>query len=59
MSELDDKKVQLAIYVEPVLKKEIDDFIFDKRIRNFQEGYREIVFLGFKEFKKKGGKIGG
>jgi len=59
VSELDDKKVQLAIYVEPVLKKEIDDFIFDKRIRNFQEGYREIVSLGFKEFKKKGGKIGG
>lgn len=54
--EKDDKKVQLAIYVEPTLKENIDNFIFDKRIRNFQDAYRKIVELGFIEFKKTGGK---
>jgi len=59
LSESDDKKVQLAVYIEPKQKTEIDDYIYEKRIRPFQDGYREIVKLGFIEFKKKGGKISG
>lgn len=54
---IEDKKVQLSIYVDPDKKDEIENYFFERKIRKFQDGYREIVRLGFEEFKKKGGKI--
>lgn len=58
MSEIEEKKIALAIYVDTAKKQDIDDFIFEQKIRNFQDAYREILDLGFEQFKKikKGGK---
>lgn len=42
---------------DPALVSEIENYFLDKRIKNFSDGYREIIRLGFTEFKKqKGGK---
>lgn len=59
MSEVEDKKIQIAVYVEPEAKNDMEEFFFEKRIKKFQDAYREIMRLGFIEFKKKGGKISG
>lgn len=58
LSEIEEKKIALAIYVDAAKKQDIDDFIFEQKIRNFQDAYREILDLGFEQFKKikKGGK---
>lgn len=52
MSEIEEKKIALAIYVDTTKKQDIDDFIFEQKIRNFQDAYREILDLGFEQFKK-------
>jgi len=57
--ENDEKKIQLAIYVVPARKKEIDDCIYNNRIRNYQDAYREILDLGFIQFQKKHSNKGG
>jgi hypothetical protein len=42
---------------DPALVSEIENYFLDKRIKNFSDGYREIIRLGFTELKKqKGGK---
>lgn len=54
------KKVNVSIYVEPEKKETIENFFLDCRMKNFQEGYRDILDLGFEEYKRlkraKGGK---
>ena len=51
------EKKGFTIYLDSIIKDEIENFFFDHRIKNFQKGYREILSIGFKEFKKKyGGK---
>lgn len=50
---VDKTKARITIIVEKNHKADIDNAIMDKRIKNFQDAYREILFLGFKEFKKK------
>jgi hypothetical protein len=56
------RKVNISIYVEPGKKEAIEEFFLDCRIKNFQEGYRDILDLGVEEFKKlkkvKGEKYG-
>lgn len=54
------KKVNVSIYIDQKKKDEVESFFLDCRIKNFQEGYRDIFALGFEEYKKlkkvKGGK---
>ena len=57
MTDVDEVKVQISLYVDRTVKEEMEDFLFEKKIRKFQDGYREIMRLGFQEFKKRGGKI--
>lgn len=47
-----------TVYLDNDLKNEIEDYFLECRIKNFQEGYREIISIGFDQFKnnKKGGK---
>lgn len=59
LSEIEEKKIALAIYVDTTKKQDIDDFIFEQKIRNFQDAYREILDLGFEQFKKNKTKKGG
>lgn len=43
----------LTLYLSPAKKDEIEKYFLLKcGIKNFSEGYREIVRLGFEEFKK-------
>ena len=51
-SSKDFEKVALSIYLDSEKKREIDDFIFEKRIRKFQDAYREIISLGWEQIKK-------
>ncbi len=48
-----EEKKGVSIYIDTSQKKEIEDFFLDCRIKNFQEGYREIISLGFEKFKKQ------
>ena len=54
------KKVNISIYVDQSKKEEIENLFLDRRMKNFQEGYRDIIDLGFEEYKRlkkaKGGK---
>lgn len=52
MSE-ENEKAAIAIYVDSEIKKEIETFfLYNCRIKNYQEGYREVLALGFEKFKK-------
>jgi len=46
------EKKSVSIYIDLDTKENIENFFLDCRIKNFQDGYREILSLGFKEFKK-------
>lgn len=46
-------KEKLTLYIESSFKKDVDNLIMDKRIRNFQSAYREIFSLGVEQFKKR------
>ena len=45
-------KTKLTLYLDASYKDEVDEIILDKRIKNFQEGYRKIFDLGLEQFKK-------
>jgi hypothetical protein len=47
------EKNTVSLYLDTTTRKEIESFFLDCRIKNFQKGYREIITLGFKEFKKQ------
>lgn len=47
------EKDRIVIIVNKTLKDDIDNEIMDQRIKNFQDAYREILQLGFSEFKKR------
>lgn len=50
---MSNEKDRIVIIVNKTLKDDIDNEIMDRRIKNFQEAYREILKLGFSEFKKR------
>jgi hypothetical protein len=52
------EKAHIGIYVDTELKEEIEELFLDFRLKNFQEGYRNILILGLQEFKKKKTKRG-
>lgn len=47
------EKTGVSIYMDVSTKEEIENFFLDNRIKNYQEGYREILREGFKVFKKQ------
>jgi hypothetical protein len=54
-----EKHKGFTLYLDPVVRRKIENCFFECRIKNFNEGYRTLVSLGFEEFKKskkKGGK---
>jgi hypothetical protein len=48
----DKEKKCFSIYLDPDTKTEIEDFFLKCKIKNYNEGYRKLIDLGFKEFKK-------
>jgi hypothetical protein len=59
----DDEKKSVSLYLNKGCKysqKEIEDFFLEVKIKNYQDGYRQLIELGFPEMKKlykrKGGK---
>ena len=59
MAELEKKG--FTLYLDPELKENIEDDFLKHKIKNFNEGYREIISIGYEQWKKlkKGGRIGG
>lgn len=47
-----EEKKGISIYLLKEKKEEIENFFLDCRIKNFQDGYKEIIDIGFEAFKK-------
>jgi hypothetical protein len=47
-----DTSGRFTALLDSAFKKEIDDCIMEKKIKNFQDAYRKIVKLGYEQFKK-------
>jgi hypothetical protein len=46
------ERKSITLYIPSREKEEIEDYFLECKIKNFQEGYREIISLGFDAFKK-------
>jgi len=53
------KKKGFTLYLDSGEKKEIEDYFLEHKIKNYSQGYKHLISLGFEQFKKKGGKISG
>jgi hypothetical protein len=42
----------LSIYITPEKRAEIENDFWENRVTNFADGYRQLIELGHKEFKK-------
>lgn len=56
MADLERKSFTISL--DKTLKEDIEDNFLKHKIKNYQEGYREIIDLGYEQWKKnkKGGK---
>jgi hypothetical protein len=55
-------KTSVTLYLNKGVRKKIEDCFMDNRIKNFQEGYRTLIQLGYEQFQKnlkKGSKPNG
>ena len=50
---LEQEKKGFTIYLDSEIKDKIEDCFLECKIKNFQEGYREIISLGYEKFKQK------
>jgi hypothetical protein len=53
------EKKAFSLYLEPEMKNEIENFFLENKIKNFNEGYRNLISIGYQHEKKrlnKGGK---
>lgn len=48
----DQDKKGFTLYLDPELKKGIENDFFKHKIKNFNEGYREIISIGYEQWKK-------
>jgi len=53
------EKKGFTLYLDSGEKKEIEDYFLEHKIKNYSQGYKHLISLGFEQFKKKGGKISG
>ena len=53
------KRVAFTLTLDEDNKSEIEDYFLEHKIKNYSQGYKHLVNLGFEEFKKRGGKIDG
>jgi flagellar motor component MotA len=53
------KRKSFTVSLDEDVKEEIEDEFLKHKIKNYTEGYRALITLGFEQFKKKGGKISG
>jgi len=53
------EKKGFTLYLDAKEKEEIEDYFLAHKIKNYSQGYKHLITLGFEQFKKKGGKISG
>jgi len=52
MSEQPKEKKAFTVSLDADLKESIEDTFLENKIKVYQEGYRQLITLGFAEFKK-------
>lgn len=50
------KRSSFTVSIDSNLKEEIEDDFLNHKIKNYQEGYRTLIHLGYEQFKKQNSK---